>query len=218
MSLPVVPAESRTVFGMVVVLSGALWGAAAVSGKIIVAVFAIFATLLTGFVLFFFRDPERQVPEGDDNLVSPCDGQVIAIEPASVEVLGAPGKVMSIFMSVLDVHVNRNVCSGKVLQVDHRPGRRGHAGKDRAARENEQNLIVIQHSRSRIVVTQVAGFLARRIICRLKPGDAIKKGERFGMIVLGSRLMVAIPESASISVEIGQQVRAGETIIGVLSS
>lgn len=215
--MPVVPTECRRFFGLVAGLSGALWGATVVSGKVIVAVFAVFATVLMGFVLFFFRDPERPIPEGDDNLVSPCDGRVIAIDPAPDDVLGVPGKVISIFMSVLNVHVNRNVCFGRVLQVDYRPGRLGHAGKDRAARENEQNRILIQHPLTRVAVTQVAGFLARRIVCRLKPGDTIKKGERFGMIVLGSRLMVWIPDSAIISVQIGQRVRAGETIIGALN-
>jgi phosphatidylserine decarboxylase len=212
------PKDSRMIFGGVVIVSGALWGAAVTSGNSIVVALAILATLLIVFMLFFFRDPERIIPEGDDNLVSPCDGLVISIDPASEDEIGMPAKVISVFMSIFDVHVNRNVCSGKILEVEYRPGRFGHAGKDRAAKENEQNRILIEHISHRVMVTQVAGVLARRIICRLKAGDTIDKGERFGMIVLGSRLMVTVPDTFKFSVKKGQRVHAGETILGVFNS
>jgi phosphatidylserine decarboxylase len=218
MSVLVIPKDSRMIFGGVVIVSGALWGAAVTSGNSIVVALAILATLLIVFMLFFFRDPERIIPEGDDNLVSPCDGLVISIDPASEDEIGVPAKVISVFMSIFDVHVNRNVCSGKILEVEHRPGRFGHAGKDRAAKENEQNRILIEHISHRVMVTQVAGVLARRIICRLKAGDTIDKGERFGMIVLGSRLMVTVPDTFKFSVKKGQRVHAGETILGVFNS
>jgi len=211
-----------------------LWGAFISSGNATIAIFSILVTLLLGFLLFFFRDPERVIPDGDNNLVSPCDGTVIAIQPCSEELIGVPGKVMSIFMSVFNVHVNRNTCSGTVLSVEHRPGRFGHAGSEQASTENEQTQIVIDCSMeghapscpnksgrdktrpsNKIMVTQIAGVLARRIICRLQSGDEIHKGERFGMIVLGSRLQVTVPENVGICVKEGQRVRAGETIIGV---
>jgi phosphatidylserine decarboxylase len=214
----VIPKESRIIFGAFAVLSVALWVTVFAGGNEIIIAIAVLVTLAFGFILFFFRDPERVVPAGDDNIVSPCDGRVIEVKPISEDVLGEPGKRISIFMTAFNVHVNRNVCSGIVVEVEHRAGRFGHAGKDRAARENEQNRIVIEHSGFRIMVTQVAGVLARRIICRLAPGDDIKKGERFGMIVLGSRLMVALPDAITICVKEGQRVRAGETIIGVINS
>jgi phosphatidylserine decarboxylase len=218
MITPVIPKESRTIFGVVAVLTVALWVAVFADGNGIVIAIAVLISLILGFMLFFFRDPERVVPEGDDNIVSPCDGQVISIESVSENLLGVPGKRISIFMSAFNVHVNRNVCSGKVISVEHRAGRLGHAGKDRAARENEQNRIMIEQPGFRVMVIQVAGLLARRIICDLAPGDSIKKGERFGMIVLGSRLMVALPDTIAIAVKEGQRVRAGETIIGVITT
>ena len=215
MSEPVIPKEGRVMIGGVAVGCIVLWGAFISSGNTTIALFSLLVTLLLGFLLFFFRDPERVIPGGDDNLVSPCDGRVISIQPCSEELLGVPGKVISIFMSVFNVHVNRNTCSGNVLSVEHRPGRFGHAGSEHASAENEQTQIIINHLSQRIMVTQIAGVLARRIICRLQAGDEIQKGERFGMIVLGSRLQVTVPENVRICVKKGQRVRAGETIIGV---
>ena len=217
MSNQVIPKESRAIFGAAVILSGLLWGSAVTSGHWIVIVLAVLVTLVMGFMLYFFRDPDRSIPQGD-NLVSPCDGVVLSIEQGSEEVLGGSGTVISIFMSIFDVHVNRNVCDGKVLEVEHRPGRFGHAGKERASLENEQIRIIVEHSLFKVVVTQVAGMLARRIICRLKVGDRVEKGERFGMIVFGSKLIVAVPDAVKVSVAVGQRVRAGETILGVIDS
>jgi phosphatidylserine decarboxylase len=215
MSAPLIPKESGVMLGGLALVCVVLWGIALSSSSTGILVLSIIITLLLGFLLFFFRDPERTIPDGDDNLVSPCDGQVLSIEPCSVELLGVPGNVVSIFMSVLNVHVNRNPCSGKVLEVEHRPGKFGHAGKEPASSENEQTRILIEHSASKIMVTQIAGVLARRIICHLKEGDTITKGERFGMIVLGSRLQITVPDAVTIKVRVGQRVRAGETIIGV---
>ena len=214
MSIGAIPKEIRTPFGGAVLLCGVLWGSAFTSGNVVVTIVAVILTLLLMFILFFFRDPQRTVPDGEDNIVSPCDGTVLSIEPCPEEVLGIPGQVIIIFMSVFNVHVNRNVCSGKVLEVEHKPGNFGHAGKIQASTLNEQNRILIENSRSRVSVTQVAGMLARRIICRLQPGDTIEKGERFGMIILGSRLEVTLPDAVEIKVTVGQKVRAGETIIG----
>ncbi len=215
MSIGAVPKEIRTLFGGAVILCGALWGSAITSGNVVVTILTVVLTLLLIFVLLFFRDPERTVPDGENNIVAPCDGRVLSIEPCPKEVLGIPGQVITIFMTLFNVHVNRNVCSGKVLVVEHKSGNFGHAGKNQASKLNEQNCILIENSQFRVSVTQIAGMLARRIICKLQPGDTIEKGERFGMIILGSRLEVTLPETVEIKVAVGQKVRAGETIIGV---
>jgi phosphatidylserine decarboxylase len=215
MSEPIITKESRVMIGGVAVACLVLWGAFISSRNATIAVLSILVTLLLGFLLFFFRDPERVIPDGDDNLVSPCDGTVISIQSCSEEIIGVSGKVISIFMSLFNVHINRNICSGTVQSVEHRPGKFGHAGHDQASTENEQTQIVINHFSHHIMVTQIAGILARRIICRLQAGDDVQKGERFGMIVLGSRLQVTVPDSVGICVTKGQRVRAGETIIGV---
>ena len=215
MSIGAIPKEIRTLFGGTVILCGALWGSAFTSGNIVVTALSVLLSLLLIFLLFFFRDPERTVPDGENDIVSPCDGKVLSVESCSVDVLGIPGQVVTIFMSLFNVHVNRNVCSGNVLEVEHKSGNFGHAGKTQASQLNEQNRILIENSRFRVSVTQIAGMLARRIICKLQPGDTIEKGERFGMIILGSRLEVTVPDTMEIKVTVGQKVRAGETIIGV---
>jgi phosphatidylserine decarboxylase len=218
MSKSIIPKQSRTIFGVTVLLSGGFWGMTVSSGSMVAAVIAILFTLLMLFLLFFFRDPDRKVPDGDQNIVSPCDGRVLSIKPCSPDLLDKPGRVISIFMSIFNVHVNRNVCSGTVLEVHHQPGRFGHAGRDRASQENEQTRILIDHPPHRVMVSQVAGMLARRIICRSHPGDSVERGDRFGMIVLGSRLDVALPDTVEVTVKVGEVVRAGETIIGVFNS
>ena len=215
MSIGAIPKEIRTLFGGTVILCGALWGSAFTSGNIVVTALSVLLSLLLIFLLFFFRDPERTVPDGENDIVAPCDGKVLSVESCSVDVLGIPGQVVTIFMSLFNVHVNRNVCSGNVLEVEHKSGNFGHAGKTQASQLNEQNRILIENSRFRVSVTQIAGMLARRIICKLQPGDTIEKGDRFGMIILGSRLEVTVPDTIEIKVAVDQKVRAGETIIGV---
>ena len=215
MSIGAIPKEIRTLFGGTVILCGALWGSAFTSGNIVVTALSVLLSLLLIFLLFFFRDPERTVPDGENDIVAPCDGKVLSVESCSVDVLGIPGQVVTIFMSLFNVHVNRNVCSGKVMEVEHKSGNFGHAGKTQASQLNEQNRILIENSRFRVSITQIAGMLARRIICKLQPGDTVKRGERFGMIILGSRLEVTVPDTIEIKVAVDQKVRAGETIIGV---
>ena len=215
MSIGTLPKEIRTLFGGAVILCGVLWGSAVTSGNVLVTILAALLSLALIFILFFFRDPERTIPDGENNIVAPCDGRVLSVEPGAQEVLNVSGQVVTIFMSLFNVHVNRNVCSGKVLEVEHKPGKFGHAGKAQASRLNEQNRILIENSQFSVQVIQIAGMIARRIICKLQPGDTIKKGERFGMIVLGSRLEVTVLDTIEIKVAVGQKVRAGETIIGV---
>jgi phosphatidylserine decarboxylase len=183
-----------------------------------VGTFLLFATLA---VASFFRDPERDVPEGGDLVVSPADGKVVAVESdRSPESL--PGERLqrvSIFMSPADVHVNRIPCSGTVLSVKHTPGKFVAAYRDEASFENERNEVAMRDEKGRpIVFVQIAGLLARRIICRLTPGQAVRQGERFGLIMFGSRVDVYLPNTATMRVRVGDRVRAGSGVLAELPS
>jgi phosphatidylserine decarboxylase len=170
---------------------------------------------LTIFMAFFFRDPERKIP-GDENIfVSPADGKVISIKDVYEEnYLKSESKEISIFMSPLDVHVNRAPCDGQVSIVKYSPGRFMAAYKDEASMNNENIVMVLHGKEGRVVIRQVAGFLARRTVCRAKLGDLLKRGDRYGIIKFGSRLDVYLPKDATIMVKLGDKVKAGETIIG----
>ena len=173
--------------------------------------------LLTLFVAFFFRDPERAAPRGERFILSPADGRVIALEKNFHEerFLAAPATRVGIFMSPLDVHVNRVPVSGQVATVRYQPGKFRPAFAAAAADVNEQNAVTIQDAQGRrVVLVQVAGMLARRIVCALKGGERVHQGDRYGMIMLGSRVDLYCPPEAELRVQIGQRVKAGETVIG----
>lgn len=169
---------------------------------------------LTTFIIAFFRDPEREIPE--DGIVSPADGKVIKVERCREgRILKAEAQKVSIFMSLFDVHVNRIPYSGKVSRISYNPGRFFSANLDKASLENEQNMTLIESANGkRIVVNQIAGLIARRIVCYLREGDEVKKGERFGMIIFGSRLDVYLPLSCRLVVQVGDRVKAGSSILG----
>jgi phosphatidylserine decarboxylase len=178
---------------------------------------AIFPLIITLFMLLFFRDPERKIPEGEGIFVSPADGKVILIKDVfEKDYLKAESKEISIFMSLLNVHVNHVPCDGRVSFIKHSPGRFMVAYKDAASIENENTVMVINGKDGKIVVRQVAGFLARRIVCRVKVGDELRRGERYGMVKFGSRLDVYLPKDVKIKVKLGDKVKAGQTVIGEL--
>lgn len=160
----------------------------------------------------FFRDPERIPPQGDEDLVvSPADGRVVSIREEG------EGVRVSVFLSPLDVHVNRAPVSGRVRERSYRPGKFLAAYRPRASSENEQNALSIEDGRGRkLGVVQIAGFLARRIVCYVRDGDSLRIGQRFGMIMFGSRVDVLLPRGSRVAVTEGQKVRAGETILGRL--
>lgn len=177
---------------------------------------AVFPLIMTVFMAFFFRDPERKIPEGKGIFVSPADGKVILIKDVyEKDFLKAESKEISIFMSLFDVHVNRAPCDGNVSSIKYSPGRFMVAHKDAASTENENTVIVIDGKDGRVLVRQVAGFLARRIVCRARVGDTLRRGERYGMIKFGSRLDVYLLKNVEIKVRLGDKVKAGETVIGV---
>jgi phosphatidylserine decarboxylase len=189
---------------------------------LLVAVFApwgaVIPLVLTLFMAYFFRDPERQVPEGENSFVSPADGKVILISPnppIPPLLKGGEGGFIevSIFMSPLNVHVNRAPCEGVVESVVHTQGKFLSAFKHEASLQNENIAMLLDTKHGKMLVRQVAGFLARRAVCRVKPGDTLKKGERYGIIKFSSRLDIYLPKNAQINVKLGERVKAGETII-----
>lgn len=171
------------------------------------------------FLVNFFRDPRREPPPGDANLVSPADGKVIIAESEVEEprFLGGRAAMVSIFMSPLDVHVNRAPVDGEVAEVRYHPGRYFAAWSEKASLDNEQNAVVLAMAGGRrVAFVQIAGFLARRIVCRVRPGDRVRRGQRVGMIKLGSRVDIFVPGRFDLKVKVGDRVRAGETVLGVL--
>lgn len=169
-----------------------------------------------GFCAWFFRDPERTAPGDDRLVVSPADGKVIDVRSVrEPELLGAPATRISIFMSPLNVHVNRIPVDGTVLQVQHSSGQFHAAFLDKASELNEQNAVVVEDRRGeRLLFVQIAGQLARRIVCKIGVGDRVRRGDRYGMIMFGSRLDLYVPEVLKLYVAVGDRVTAGETIIG----
>lgn len=167
------------------------------------------------FMLWFFRDPDRNAPAGDDLFVAPADGKVIVIQKIRENrYLHADVMMVSIFMSPLNVHVNRVPCDGTVEKVQHNPGKFLKAFLPEAAIENENIAMVYATRMGRIVVTQVAGAVARRCVCRVSEGAVLRKGERYGMIKFSSRVDLYLPPDTEIAVQLGQRVTAGETVIG----
>lgn len=180
---------------------------------------ALLGLSATFFVIWFFRDPSRILPEDKNTLICPADGKVISIKETSDErFLNQEVVRVSIFMNIFNVHVNRAPFSGTVERVLLKPGMFYSADKDQAALHNEYcAMIVNTASRQRYAVVQIAGLIARRIVCRAEPGDRIERGQRYGLIRFGSRVDLYLPRGIEITVEEGQKVRAGETVLGSLS-
>jgi phosphatidylserine decarboxylase len=179
---------------------------------------ALLGALFTLFSLWFFRNPARTPPEGAGIVVSPADGKIVVSGdcPAGRYTPG-PGKQVSVFMSPLDVHVNRAPVTGRVASVRYHPGEFHVASVDKASLANEQNGVAIGTPDGRTVTyVQIAGMVARRIVCDLSEGDMVRQGQRVGMIRFGSRVDVFLPADAQLRVSKGDRVRAGESVIGVL--
>lgn len=172
--------------------------------------------LFTLFVMWFFRNPDRIVPGNPLQIISPADGRVIRIEQVTNEgQMGSSFLKISIFMNVFNVHVNRIPCSGEVVAIRYEPGKFLSANLDKASAMNERNTMVIRTDDGREVMTrQIAGLIARRIVCWLKEGMKVKRGERFGLIRFGSRVEVFLPLGSTLLVKVGDRVRAGESPIG----
>jgi len=174
----------------------------------------IIAVVLIAFTLNFFRDPDRTVPNKSNIVVSPADGRVLFIKDViDDKFLNSKAKLVSIFMSPLNVHVNRIPITGKVEYVQYIKGDYIAAFEDKASERNERNEIGITGSAGKVLFTQIAGFVARRIISEVKVGDSVNIGNRFGMIKFGSRVDIIVPESFQVKVKKDDNVTAGETIL-----
>jgi phosphatidylserine decarboxylase len=183
--------------------------------------FALPLLLLAGFFVFFFRDPERNAPAGvtEDDVLSPADGEVLFAGPAMADAAppGSWGQI-SVFLSPMDVHVNRVPASGRVTRVTLTRGRFLPAYRREAATINERSEIWIDHHGQPIVARQIVGILARRVVCRLHEGAEVQAGQHLGVMKFGSRMDVFVPEDAVVTVKVGDTVRGGETVIAVLHS
>ena len=167
--------------------------------------------VLAAFMAYFFRDPHRTVPEGDDIIVSAADGRVTRIDENEL------GKTVSVFLSPLDVHVNRAPIAGKITKIEYVIGRKAPATSDEASFSNERNSLTIENDKMTVVCTQIAGIVARRIVCWSKPGDELALGQKFGLIKFSSRTDLLMPSTVQILVKIGDHVTGGETVIAKLA-
>jgi len=179
---------------------------------------SLFFLVFTLFVAFFFRDPERTAPADDRLILAPADGRVVTVEENLIEgrFLSAPATRIGIFMSPLDVHVNRMPVTGRIISVQYQRGKFRPAFATSAAEVNEQNAVTIEDAHGRrLVLVQVAGMLARRIVCRLRDGEHVRRGQRYGIIMLGSRVDLYCSPEVALKVQVGQRVKAGETVVGI---
>ncbi|MBC8018158.1 MAG: phosphatidylserine decarboxylase family protein [Verrucomicrobia bacterium] len=181
----------------------------------VLAVPAAVSLLLALFIISFFRNPERTPPGDEKSVVAPADGTVIVVERVSETPLGTEALKISIFMSVFNVHVNRAPLGGRVVDIAYHPGRFLDARDGRASSENERNGVVLETAAGvRIAFVQIAGLIARRIICYPKPGDVLVRGNRYGLIRFGSRVDVYLPAHVEPLVKPGDTTVAGETVLG----
>ncbi|HEX8639179.1 MAG TPA: phosphatidylserine decarboxylase [Pyrinomonadaceae bacterium] len=181
----------------------------AFGGEIYITVGVVFV-LLAIFMAYFFRDPQRTIPGEADIIVSAADGRVTRVEERE------NGKFVSVFLSPVDVHINRAPIAGRVTRVDYIRGKKNPATSDEASLINERNSLTIEGEKMTVVCTQIAGIVARRIVCWSKQGDRLALGEKFGLIKFSSRTDLLMPKTVEVLVEVGDRVVGGETIIGRL--
>ena len=193
-------------------------GVALLLGLLGWTVVAVAAAGLTLFAAWFFRNPARVIPQGPGLVVAPGDGTVIAIEEEfESRFLKDRSVRLTIFLNVFDVHVNRIPCEGVVEDIQYQPGAFLLASNPEATLKNEQNALFLRTAQgAKVLGVQVAGLIARRIVCWLSPGERVMRGERFGLIRFGSRMDTYLPLGTELKVAVGQRVKGGETIVGVL--
>jgi phosphatidylserine decarboxylase len=176
---------------------------------------ALPALVFAGFFLWFFRDPDRAIPQAAGAIVSPADGKVTDV--SSITLNATPSSRISIFLSVFDVHVNRSPASGVIREVRYQPGSFLNAMGSRCAEVNEQNVVTVEAEGQSIIFKQIAGLLARRIVFTKKLGDRVERGERVGMIKFGSRVDVILDPSSKLQVKVGDKVKGGSSILAFCS-
>lgn len=201
------------VYGLpLVLIAGGLGGFWLHNRSLFLLIFAVLFTVLACLVLNFFRDPQRTVPDDPQAIVSPADGLVVQL--AEEEFDGRPVRRLSIFMNPLDVHVNRAPIAGRIQAIRYKKGSFRVASQAAASLENEQNVFTVEGEQGVVVVKQIAGLLARRIVFWKRLGDSLARGERVGMIKFGSRVDVLVAPTVEWNVKVGDRVRAGSSIIG----
>jgi phosphatidylserine decarboxylase len=180
---------------------------------------ALIALLATFFTVFFFRDPDRVVPNATGVLVSPADGRIVTVASQDESpYYDGPCRKVSVFMSVFNVHVNRAPCEATIRSTAYHPGKFIAANRDKASSDNERNALFLESPLGRkVTVVQIAGLVARRIICAVQEGDSLQRGQRFGMICFGSRVDLYLPPETELRVGVGDKVKAGISIVGILS-
>ena len=200
-----------------VLFSGILIAGSLVTGHLYLKIITGISVLLTVLVIYFFRDPERTIPEGADNILSPADGKVVDIrEQFEDEFLHEMCTRVSIFLSVFNVHVNRIPVSGDVKYFRYQKGAFVNAYKSDASEINEQTVIGIENGKCSILFKQIAGLIARRIVCNVREGNRVKLGERFGIIKFGSRVDIFFPKNVDVKIKLKEKVKGGQSIIGVI--
>lgn len=201
-----------TLFALITFVLGLFW-----------TPFWVIGGLLTAWCIYFFRDPARVTPDRDGLVISPADGVVESIgsypPPPELGLGDAPRTRIAVFMNVFDVHVNRVPCDGTIVKLDYRPGLFLNAAMDKASTDNERQTVLMQTKDGQeIIFVQIAGLVARRILCDLTPGQEVTAGERFGLIRFGSRVDVYLPDNAVPLVVEGQRAVAGETVLAERNS
>jgi phosphatidylserine decarboxylase len=172
---------------------------------------AVVLVLLALFVFSFFRNPERVIPTESGAVVSPGDGRVVVV--TDEENAGRPGKRVSIFLAVWNVHVNRSPAAGTITKMEYRPGKFLAAMRERASLENEQNVFTLSTEAGELVFKQIAGLIARRVVSWKKPGEKVARGERIGLVRFGSRVDLWLPKDAEILVKVGENVQGGSSVL-----
>ncbi|HEY4374707.1 MAG TPA: phosphatidylserine decarboxylase [Burkholderiales bacterium] len=181
------------------------------------ALASVFFWIIAVFVLQFFRDPARPVPQGPRDVLSPADGRVVVIENVEDPYLKRPSLKISVFMNVFNVHSNRSPVDGNIVNAWYNPGSFVNADLDKASTENERNALQLRTaSGAEVTCVQVAGLIARRILCYVKPGESLARGQRYGFIRFGSRVDVYLPPATSVKVAIGDKVSASSTVLAEL--
>jgi phosphatidylserine decarboxylase len=175
---------------------------------------SILALLAAFGILHFFRDPERVVPQERGMAVSPADGKVVAVDSVRDPVSGIERQRVCVFMNVFNVHVNRMPVAGTVQGLDYYPGKFLNASLDKASKDNERNVVsIVDEEQRQWTVVQIAGLVARRIICWAENGDKLKRGQRFGLIKFGSRVDLYLPEDYEVKIKVGAKAIAGQTVV-----
>ena len=202
------------VAGFLLVVSGVF---ASITGSNFVWGLTYAEAVLLLFLIFFFRDPDRVTPNGKGLIISAADGKVVHVEEVNFPELSNEKMIqVSVFLSIFDVHVNRIPISGVVNEIKYYPGKFLAAWNDKASLENEQTLISIDSGNKKIYFKQIAGLVARRIVWNLEAGQSVVAGERFGLIRFGSRVDILFPLNSEIRVNVGDKVKGGETVMGVI--